>query len=164
MKKKWSYTHPSNLPKYLWNTPTWGIREIEWGMACTETFRNLPRLPEPVSASQVAKEWGVSHVTAKRRMMQFDSDFIQLTHRWFVPRKELEGLSETFVKELERHPGYLPRVINGLREFTDLPTKKNIESFVQRLKKAGIIKSVSCFSTRRVFYFVPSFIFWRREK
>lgn len=83
----WHYTHPRSLAMCLWGQPAW-MRDMVWALECTKTFTSIPAMPRIVSASEMAKVWGVSHVTAKK-LLRGDWEWIPISARHFVHTSQI---------------------------------------------------------------------------
>ena len=159
-KAKFAYTHPHELSEYLWGC-TWYHRELkQWGDACLQTFKSLPEIPAPVSASQVAKQMNVSHVTAKVRMLKSDG-WIQISTKWFIKKTTLPRALVNAIIE-SKSPLYLTKLINQVRkDISTVPTFANLSEIIgqhgiQTLRESGLIKSLQLFSSVQHLYYVPA--------
>lgn len=138
----------------------WRRVVARWGVACRETFWALPSPPKVFSASMMAGEWGVSHVTAKKRLLA-SPDFVQLSSRFFV----------------SAHSPYLPYVcsspspqgfviaVSKLRCLPAdlLPTAGNLQWYLGvrgwgNVSPTGLVARLRVPTRNKYLVFVPSFV------
>lgn len=153
--KRYSSAKAIRFYHQLWKTVV-----QRWVDVCRETFYKLPPPPEIISASRYAKEIGVSHVTAKKRLLK-NPDFLRLSNKFFVSMKT------TYLPFILKSPspqGFVSAV-QKLRRFpSDLePTPKNIKMFLgnrgyYNLEPTGLIGKIRLmFGRNKHFVFVSEF-------
>lgn len=157
----WHYSHSRNISMWLWHQPGF-MRDDVWAMECTKTFRSLPSMPLIVSASEMAKVWGVSHVTAKK-LLRGDLEWIPISARHFVHTSQITHPLHYRILRA-KNPLDICKLLTRLREFprnvpayfTELVNylgrNKNVYGF-SGLLKLGILKQTrTLFGRRKVYY------------
>lgn len=158
------YVHKSTIPSYYLKEV---IDEKKWAEECIRTFSMLPLFPFPFSASQKAREWGVSHVTAKKRLRKEYHKYIQINSKDFITNPHCSfRLFNILIHSNETKA--LIYAINDIRELSlydiNYPTREQLEGFLDKktyldvLIRNKVVKKLQVFSKRRWFYFVPDYI------
>ena len=160
----WHYSHPRNISLWLWHQPAF-MRDDAWALECTKTFSTLPQMPRIISASEMAKVWGVSHVTAKK-LLRGDWEWIPISARHFVHTSQITHPLHYRILRA-KNPIEICKLLTRLSEFplnvpayhaeivNYLGRNKNVYGF-SGLLKLGILKQTRTLFGRRKVYYVSS--------
>lgn len=158
----WHYSHPRSISMCLWGQPTW-MRDEIWALECAKTFATLPEMPRIVSASQMAKVWGISHVTAKK-LLRGDWEWIPISAKHFVHSSQITHPLHYRILRA-KNPLEICKLLTRMSEFPiNVPAyHENLVAHLGRnnqiygfsgLLKLGIIKQTRTLFGRRKVYFV----------
>jgi hypothetical protein len=116
------------------------------------------------SATQIAVEMGVSPPTAKKRLRERQSGYIQVSSRYFVPIRQYETLVDHpgILRLLRHHPEACCEAIRKLKDFRGFPTSAKFCELLgtkafNLLVQAGILKSLKSLRFRARLYYYPRF-------
>lgn len=156
-------TAPKSLPRVLFGLASWRDLDEKWICACKETFKMLPRIDGPYKIKKdvefnIFTEDGVRRVGKRLYVRVYDDRGKRFLDK-FIPR--FEAIMERF----NRRSAYKSFVdaINMLREFDDVPLKKNICEYIGTFRfdilvSVGILKSLKLFTRKQRVYFVSSHV------
>lgn len=159
-------TAPKTLPYKIWGCG-FAHRDEQWAHECAETFKQLPEMPTPVSASQLAVTWGCSHTWAKR-LIKSDWDWISITTKKFVHNSHMQPFTQTHKACMDaENPLSCFKGVNLLREYNSLPFEAELVEYLgwslfNILRINGILKPLRGLITRKKMYYVPGT--WLKSK
>lgn len=160
----WRYTHPRSISDALFGQPAW-MRDEVWALECAKTFATLPEMPRIVSASEMAKVWCISHVTAKK-LLRGDWEWIPISARHFVHTSQITHPLHYRILRA-KNPLEICKLLIRLSEFPKnipayhaelvsyLGKNKDVYGF-SGLLKLGILKQTRTLFGRRKVYYVAS--------
>jgi hypothetical protein len=137
-------------------------RDTDWAHECVATFKNIPDMPRPVSANEMAKKWGVCHITAKRMLMH-DWEWQAITSKWWVHDSFMDPFTKLHEKcMISSNPISCFLALNAIKKHVedikyprkDIITRWIGDSGFNILKKAGILKPVRRLKSATKYYFI----------
>lgn len=136
---------------------------IRWMIECKKTFQNIQLLPEPVSASEIAKRWGVCHTTAKKLIIRdWEWEFVGTKH--FIHCSYFNERNGVLLRKClkTKNPIASVRAVNKLIEIDILPVKEELVKIIGRrefqiLVESRILKSIKpLFGIKKRIYFLST--------
>lgn len=152
------------------NTKWW--REVlelimkRWEKSCRESFNSLPEPPELISASEYGRRNGISHVTAKHRLLA--QGYVSIARGIFCNNSNpyLPFLIKT------KQPERFIKVVKKLRDIPNdfKPTVGNLKKYLglrgyRSVSPTGLLGKIRSLTGRHtILTFIPSFLFRNLEK
>jgi hypothetical protein len=158
-------SQPVSLCWNLWDCE-WSQREQQWVQACIESYKSLPRMPTPVSPSEMAERWGCSHTWA-RNLILGSWDWLGVSDRHYVHASWVDEATWIWKACLNaKNPLSCLIAVNRLREYVPAQDDKRPagekslgdwlgQSSFARLRAIGILKACPSLRDRHKMYFVP---------
>ncbi|MDD3020858.1 MAG: hypothetical protein PHX61_07755 [Alphaproteobacteria bacterium] len=134
--------------------------KLRWAIECKKTFQGIAPIPEPVSATQMAKKWKVCHVTAKNLILK-DWEWEMVGPRHFIHSSNFNECYGFLLKKCLKteNPIASIRAVNKLIGLKILPYKEGLIEIVgqrsfQILMENGILRSVRPLYGKKRMYFL----------
>lgn len=155
------FAHDDHMARALWGMSLYD-RDVIWAKECIRTFENLPIMPTPISAYQLSKRWGVSHVTTKK-LLTSDWEWIQITGKHWVHSSHLEPLTKIHIKCMNsKNPLSCFKAVNLMKKKSNIiqyPRARIIKkvignSYFNVLRTVKILKPLQRLKSASKYYYV----------